>query len=269
MNLTRLLLPLLATCVLALSARANLVIVGETVHRAAITPAGVISGSIDILNRSARPIDVRVYQTDYEFQATGENIFPSPGTRPRSNARWFTLDVNQVTLEPNATVTINYRGTAPAVLPPGSYWSLIMVEQTEPVAAPTAGADPAQRKAAIRTVIRHAVQVVSDVGAAAAPKLKVLARNLETSDEGRTFTLDLANQGDWLVRPDVTLELFDRAGVSVSKLTAPRARLYPTCSFRYRFPLAGIAPGSYRALMVFDAGDDHLSGAQYALEIPQ
>jgi len=248
---------------------ARLVLVGETVHRTSVAPGGVISGTITVLNRGTGAVEVRLYQTDYLFTSAGESDFAAPGTKPRSNARWLTLDANQASIPPNGTIEVNYRGTVPVDAGlRGTFWSLIMVEQTEEVQVPTPGTNARERKAAIRTVVRHAVQVVNDLGAPVPAALKVLRKALDHDSQNKSFTLDVENQGEWMVRPDVSLELFDASGTSKGRLEASKVRLYPSCSFRYRFDLKGVASGSYTGLVVLDTGDENLSGAQYSLEVP-
>jgi hypothetical protein len=265
----RLLTALAVLCLAAPLAQAGLVIVGETVHRTTVTPGATLSGTITILNNGGAPVEVRLYQTDYAFKAAGENDYGAPGTSPRSNAKWFTLDANQLSIPTNGTVTVNYRGAVPAEAKlAGSFWSLVMVEQTEAVVAPTKGA-PSERRAAIRTVVRHAVQVVTDLGNPAPAELKVLGRNFEADASGKAFSLDVENRGQWLTRPDVSMEVFDAAGASTAKVAAAKVRLYPACSFRYRFDLTALKPGKYNALVMLDSGDDNVSGAQYAFEIPR
>lgn len=265
----RFLTALAALCVAAPFAHAGIVIVGETVLRSAVTPGATLAGTITILNNGSAPVDVRLYQTDYSFKAAGENDYGTPGTSPQSNAKWFTLDANQLTVPTNGTVTVNYRGAVPTDAKlAGSFWSLVMVEQTEAVVAPTKGA-PTERRAAIRTVIRHAVQVVTDLGHPAPAELKVLGKNFEADASSKAFSLDVENRGQWLTRPDVSMEVFDKAGASAAKVAAAKVRLYPACSFRYRFDLTSLKPGKYNALVMLDSGDDNVSGAQYAFEIPR
>lgn len=259
---------LVALCLAAPCVRAGLVIVGETVHRTAVTPGATITGTITILNNGSSPVEARLYQTDYSFKAAGENDYGAPGTSPRSNAKWFTLDANQLSVPTNGTVTVNYRGAVPldAKLA-GSFWSLVMVEQTEAVVAPTKGA-PTERRAAIRTVVRHAVQVVTDMGNPSPAELRVLGKSFEADSSGKAFSLDVENRGQWLTRPDVSMEVFDATGASAAKVAAAKVRLYPACSFRYRFDLTSLKPGKYNALVMLDSGDDNVSGAQYVFEIP-
>lgn len=264
-------LPLFLVLLASLSwpATAGLVLVGETVHRSKGAPGGAVTGTITVLNRGTEPAQVRLYQTDYRFQAAEGSEFPDPGSLPRSNARWLTLDRNQLSIAPGGTAEVNYRGTVPADgALVGTYWSLIMVEQTEQIQAPSKAAAPGERQAAIRTVVRHAVQVALDLGTPTAPALEVRKRSIDSDSRGKMFLLDVENTGRWMVRPEVDLELFDAGGVAVAKVSGARVRLYPNCSFRYRFDLAGVSAGKYTALVVLDTGDDNPSAAQYTLEVP-
>lgn len=256
-----------AVCLTAQFAHAGLVIVGETVQRTSLSPGATFSGTITLLNNGVAAIEARIYQTDYAFKATGENDYGAPGSQPRSNAKWFTLDANQLSIPTNGTVTVNYRGTVPpdAQLA-GTFWSLVMVEQTEAIVAPTKGA-ATDRSAAIRTVVRHAVQIICDLGTATPAELQILDRKLEADAVSKAFSIDVENRSLWLARPDVSMEVFDGSGGSTAKIPAAKVRLYPTCSFRYRFDLTQLKPGKYTALIMLDSGDDNVSGAQYAFEI--
>lgn len=263
-----LLIPLVLLVAAATAVQGRLVIVGETVHRSTLSPGSQINGTISILNDGLQPVEVRIYQTDYRFAATGENAYPEPGSLPKSNAKWLTLDANQLSIPTNTTLTVNYRGSVPAGASSGTFWSLIMVEQTEALLPPSKGGAPNERRAAIRTVVRHAVQVVTDLGAPAAPDLKVIGRRLEGEAGNRVFLLDVENQGAWLARPEVSMEAFDASGTSVAKLASAKVRLYPSCSFRHRFDLSNLKPGKYTALVILDNGDENVNGAQYEFEIP-
>ena len=265
----RTLVPLLLALGCAHEASARLVIVGETVHRSTGAPGGEVRGAITVLNRGDQAAEVRVYQTDYQFSANGESQFGSAGSLPRSNASWLKLDTTQAAIPPGGTAEINYQGRVPTEASlRGTFWSLIMVEQTEQVAAPPQGGNARERKAAIQTVVRHAIQVVVDLGNPEPAQLKVLAKLLENDSQSKTFSVDVANQGPWMVRPEVSMELFDAQGAPAGEIEGARVRLYPTCSFRYRFDLKSVPAGRYTALVVFDTGDENVSGVQYALDVP-
>jgi hypothetical protein len=78
--------------------------------------------------------------------------------------------------------------------------------------------------------------------------------------------VDIGNDGDLGMRPEVTVELFDQTGSSKGKFNGIRNRLYPGTSVRQRIVLEGIPAGKYKALVVIDDGRDDVFGAEYTLE---
>ncbi len=244
-------------------------IIGETIQRSAKHPGEQIEGSISIGNKGKSYVEVRIYQTDYCFSADGTTKFPAPGILPRSNAKWLQFDINQLSIPGETNTTLSFKGVVPAGMTNGSYWSMVMVEEIEPISAPFGKVEPEVRRAGVRVVVRHAVQIICDVGQPGAPDFQILAKPSFLGGENREYALDVGNQGDWVSYPEVSMELFDSRGVSIKKVLGAKVHLHPGCSYRYRFRLRGVNPGKYTAAIVFDTGDDNLSGAQHAIVLPE
>ena len=244
-------------------------IVGETIQRSAKRPGDFIDGSIAIGNKGKSSVEVRIYQTDYCFSADGATRFPAPGSLPRSNAKWLQFDINQISISGETNSTLFFKGIVPAGITNGSYWSMVMVEEIEPISAPLGKVAPEVRRAGVRVVVRHAIQIICDIGQVGAPDFQILAKPAFLGGENREYALDVGNQGDWVSYPEVSMELFDSRGVSIKKALGAKVHLHPGCSYRYRFRLAGVKAGQYTAAIVFDTGDDNLTGAQHAIVLPE
>jgi hypothetical protein len=125
-----------------------------------------------------------------------------------------------------------------------------------------------QRGFQVRTRLRYGVQMVTHIGDSGSRQLKFVGVELQRDDDGSaSLSVDVSNDGERGLRPELWVELFDGEGQSMGRFEAEQRRIYPGCSVRYRAPLAGVAPGAYRALVVADAGGDSLYGVELALEL--
>ena len=68
------------------------------------------------------------------------------------------------------------------------------------------------------------------------------------------------------MRPEMYVELFDERGASVGTFRGALYRMYPGTSVRQSIDLTTVPPGTYKALVVVDAGADDVFGAQYTLK---
>jgi hypothetical protein len=262
-----LLLFLLPTIAFASSMQAGVSVVGALARTVAVKPGAPFDGVIVLKNNGDEPADVRVSQADYLFYADGTNTYGEPGRAPRSNARWLTLTPSLIRLAPGETQSVRYKGVAPA--DPklrGTYWSMVMVEpNSAPAITP---ADEAGKVAVgLQTTIRFAVQIVTELGSPGTKSLKVLDKSIVQADGKRTLQLDIGNDGEQLLIPTMTVELFDAKGASVGRFPAGRSRIYPECSVRAKADLSNVPPGKYAAMVLLDSGDAQVMGAQYDLEL--
>jgi len=76
---------------LALSGRAHaqVTVVGNGVEERAAQRGESYSGALRLRNQGRETAEVRLYLTDYSFQAGGSTRFDAPGSLPRSNAAWI------------------------------------------------------------------------------------------------------------------------------------------------------------------------------------
>lgn len=248
-------------------AQAGIVVIGNLARSNTIKPGDSFEGVIFLKNTDPQPADVRVFQTDYLSHADGSNEYGDAGTTIRSNANWITITPTRLKLAAGETQPIRYKGKAPADLKlRGTFWSMIMVE---PNSAPAIQPDGKTNQVAIglQTTIRFGIQIVTEIGTGAPASLKVADKRLVRAGAKRALQLDIANDGERLLIPAVTVELFDQGGASIGRFDAGRARIYPTCSVRAGVDLTDVPLGKYTAMVLLDSGDAEVMGAQYELEI--
>jgi hypothetical protein len=243
--------------------RAQIAVMGSTVEERTAAPGETYAGTIIIRNLTRQTQPVRIYQSDYTFQADGTSHFDAPGTVARSNAMWITPSTKLVLIPPEGDMTVSYTVGVPAIdTMRGTFWSTIMIEGA--VNAP----GPAQSKqVSLGTVTRYAVQVATHL-AGGAGKTSVSFANQRTrveTDGKIALELEVTNDGESAHRPLLWVELYDSKGAMLAKREQQRGLLYPGTSLKQTFLLGKLPPGDYKAAVFADAGDDLTFAAQYKL----
>jgi hypothetical protein len=252
---------------LATHSLAGVAVVGSLVRHYAPKPGETFEGIILLKNTGSEAVEMGIGQTDYLFTADGSNHYDKPGTHPRSNAEWLSVNPARAFVAPQSTVSVYYKGKVPAASElQGTYWSMIMVEPIN-VPAPAIQEEKEKVVVGIRTVMRYAVQIVTEIGATGIESLNVLEKRLIVDDAKKMLELDVGNNGERVQIPTLWAELYNEQGISIGRFEGGRWRIYPTCSVRYKVDLGDIPAGKYTAMIVMDTGGDYVTGAQYSLEI--
>jgi hypothetical protein len=242
---------------------AQLAVLGNTVEERMIAPGEAYVGTIVVRNVTQTPQPVRVYQTDYTFQADGTSHFDEPGTSRRSNAKWITTSTSSLILPASGEVTLSYSLKAPQNDSlSGAYWSAIMIE-----AAPTAAPAATRGRVGLSAVLRYAVQISTQIRESGSRSVNFANQHFVPETDGsRTLQVDVANNGERAYHPLLWTELYDSTGTMRARVKQQRGLLYPGTSLRQSFSLGKLPPGTYKAVVFADIGDDAISAAQYHLK---
>ena len=79
------------------------------------------------------------------------------------------------------------------------------------------------------------------------------------------FAVNVHDDGERGYRPNIWIEVYDAEGKLAAKVSQQRGLLYPGTSLHQRFTLGALAPGSYKAIVFADTGDDAVFAAQYTI----
>lgn len=244
------------------TAFASVEVLGSLKHVHQAKPGDVIKGEIKIQNNDPTDQEVRIYQTDLLYNHEDQTFYDEPGAHKRSNAAWIEYSPKTVVLKSNETRLIQYELTVPQNdALKGTYWSIIMIEGVVPI-------DPNQTgDLSIRTVTRYAIQMVTELTDRGEGSLKFQEPTLVREENQKLFlAIDMVNNGDRYIAPEVSVEFFDEKGESVTVLTASRKGLYPTTSSRFRLDLEGIPPKkTYKAMIIAAGADEDVFGLEYTL----
>ncbi len=260
------LVSMLASCLTA-----QVSIIGELSQDKDALPGDVYTGTIVIRNDTNEPQEAKVYQTDYTFQFNGTNNYGEPGVFPRSNAKWIAFSPAYVTLPPQGTMAVNFTVTVPKDTTHkliGTYWSMLMVEGIQKGSAESSiRPKDAKAQMGIMQTIRYGIQIATSIAKTGTKKIQFVGHDVIKKEGGkRILQIDIENTGEIAMRPDVYVELFDEQGKSLGKYPGIKYRIYPGTSVRQSIDVSSVAPGTYKALIVVDAGGDDVFGAQYALK---
>ncbi len=258
--------------ILTSSLRAQISVIGELSQDNVARPGNSYSGTIVVRNETNEPQEAKIYQTDYTFQYDGTNNYGDPGSLPRSNARWIAFSPSFLTLPPQASMAVNYTVTVPhdsaGEKLVGTYWSMIMVEGIQKGSAESSLAKKDQKaQMGITQNIRYGIQIATTIAGTGSKKIQFVGATIVTKKDGKpALQIDIQNTGDTGMRPDVYVELFNQQGASLGKFPGVRYRIYPGTSVRQLIDVSSVPPGTYKALVVVDAGGDDIFGAQYSLK---
>jgi hypothetical protein len=252
----------LTTAPLAL--QAQLSVLSNTVEEHIAAAGDHYSGTIIITNPGADAQAARIYQTDYQFAANGTSEFRDAGTAPRSNAGWITPQMTRVVVPAGGRVVVPYSVAVPASDSlKGTYWSAIMVEGT----TLNPGKGDGKPSVEVGSVIRYAIQVATHIQMSGTRAVKFIDAGVVKGDDGEAaFDVDIHDVGERGYRPTLSLELYDETGTLRAKAKQTRGLLYPGTSLRQHFALGKLAPGSYKAVLFADTGDEAVVAAQYTIK---
>lgn len=254
-------------CLITAPASAQIAILTEAVLEHQAVPGEKYTGVITLKNATATPYDARIYQTDYVFQADGNNAFGPPASVPRSNARWVSFTPDYITIPPGQSVTIQYAVAVPKTGPAltGTYWSMLMVETVSPGSPDAPRGAVVEPQLGLRTRMRYGTQIATHLSGTGLMELAFnnIVVTGPSPDREATLSLDVSNPGERGARPKMTLELYDSAGRLAGKFDQQRGLLYPGTSLRQQFQLGALRRGTYKAIVLADAGGDDIFVGQY------
>lgn len=246
-------------------ADAQIAVVGGTVEERVAAPGESYTGTIVVRNLTQQDQPVRIYQTDYLFFADGTSHYSDPGTTARSNAKWITPTVRSLLVPPSSEMTVSYTVTVPAgdsIV--GTHWSMIMVEGAPSEAGRSSGGRP---QVGVGAVVRYGVQVATHIRSTGSRKVAFAnSKFLTNADSTQTFELEVQNAGERAYRPALWIEVYDEQGTLKANARQERGLLYPGTSLKQVFQLGKLTPGTYRAIVFADSGEDAVFASQFTLK---
>lgn len=219
-----------------------------------LSPGDKKQVKITLMNDKEQAETVALKLTDYSCNREGQHFFDPIGTQARSNAEWINFPMSQVTLAPKehydliVTIDVPYNPSSD-----GSYWSVLLIEPTEPFQTLKESENGFQ----LFVKVRYAYHFVTTLGNEKTA-IKFLSTELKTLNEKKMISIDVENTGKVFINPKLTLKLFNDSGKLEKTIHTQAERIYPGMSSRYLLDADGIEEKKYKAFLLFDNGDNHL-----------
>jgi len=241
----------------------SIVVINGLTHIHEANNGEIVRGVIEIQNTGFETKAVRVYQKDYLFSHSGEIFYNEPNSNPRSNAQWIDFSPSYLELAPQQKTVINYEITIPTGQElSGSYWSVLMVEGILPIAP-----ELPQKGLNISTIMRYAIQLATNIGESGTNNLEFIEAKLDKIDGNPVGSIALVNSGERLLIPEVSIELFNEEGQSVSIVKATKKKIYPGTSTRFLLELGDLPKGTYQAIVLADCSEADVFGLNLSLSL--
>jgi hypothetical protein len=242
--------------------QASVEVIGSLKHKYNVTQGETIKGVIKLKNQEAEDQEVRIYQTDMLYNYTERFFYDEPGSHKRSNANWIEYSPKTLIIKANEVRDLVYEIKVPNYDSlNGSFWSIMMVEGVNPI-------DPAQTgDLTISTVTRYAVQMITEMQNKGKGLLEYFEPTLVRKDDNKLFlAIDIVNNGDYYISPEVKVQFYDEQGKLVKTLVGNAKGIYPTTSTRFLFDLEGLPSGhTYNAMIVAAGSEEDVFGLEYVL----
>ncbi|MBU2651922.1 MAG: hypothetical protein KKA81_13415 [Bacteroidetes bacterium] len=242
---------------------ANIIVLNGLTQEFNGLPGETYKGIIEVKNLSESEHAVRIYQKDYFYSFDGITSYNEPGQQDRSNASWIVCNPVYLTVPGGEVAMIEYEVTIPEVdTLDGSYWSVVMVEGIKPI-----DTSNYSRGVNIQTLIRYAVQVVTNIGETGIRDLQFIGFETKVDSVNNYLSVDIINTGERLLRPEIGIELYDATGEIKGILKSEKRKIYPGTSVRVMLPLPELEKESYSGILIADCGGDYAFGTNLELNL--
>ena len=271
-HLPRFLTVLVIAALNAVTAPAQIALVGDLSNDHQASPGDSYEGSFTLRNDGDQPAEAKIYQTDYTFSCNGTTEYGEPGRLARSNARWIEFRPDRPVIPAGSSVVVQYSVKVPqssgADSLKGSFWSMLMVEEVPYGSAESALRAAGQQGMGLQQTIRYGIQIATHITGTGTPAVQFSDPELAQVDSsGKALRVSVMNAGETWMRPEVYVELFDASGKSHGRVLGSNFRMYPGTCVRYEIKLPPLPSGDYTALLVVDAGGEQAFGAQYTVKL--
>ncbi len=225
------------------------------------------TGTIVIRNNSTEAVEVKFYQTDYNFFYDGRSFYDEAGSMQRSNAGWINFTPHRVVIPDGITTTLNFIVQVPANdTLGGTFWSMLMIEEIPKQSAESSQKEMEDYNLGVFQIIRYGVQIVTHIGNTGEGILEFLQAKLVNENNKRLLQIDTQNNGTRWFKPILWVELYNSQGNYIGKFEGGQFRLFPGTSVRFRIDLTNVPIGNYKALAVADCGGENVIGINYTLK---
>lgn len=254
------LLTSLAILFLYTSLSASVVITNGLSHAHDMTNLQSVKGVVKIKNIGKEPQRIIIYKMDQTMDCVGGGSFMDADSLSRSNASWINLSAVEEVLDTGQMFELVYEIQKPSDSNiKGSYWSMIMVENI-----PDIEAEPEKKGITVRSNLRYAVQIISNVGEAESYDMEFDSVFYDL--ENQTLEMMISNPTISIMRPYFEVKLYSDSGHTVNVKRENIVKLYPGTCRRISIPIEDIQQGSYDGVVIAKTEGQGVYGYNVSIE---
>ncbi|MEG2101352.1 MAG: hypothetical protein RRY99_07575 [Flavobacterium sp.] len=243
---------------------ASIVITNGLTHNYRLKEGTLQKGIITIENTSNAPQNVRLYQQDYSYNATGTSFYEDYGKNKRSNLKWIKLNTDLLKIEGKGKASVSYEIIIPENTPGGSFWSVVMVEPVDDIVP-----NNIKNGIQLRTLIRYSIQIITTNEKPASALMTFDVIDLKKITGKNILELSISNNGEVFHFVEASIEIFDsKDGSNKGKFKSDIMSLLPNNSKLFTIDLSSVPAGKYNASILASSSDDHVFGINIELNIP-
>jgi hypothetical protein len=256
---------LIILSVLCGSAGATIVVSNGLTHEHDLTKGGSDQGFIEIRNAGDRPSRVIFYLQDMAADCKEQAIQPTDtGMVTRSNARWMQLGAVERLLAPGERYSLLYEINAPNEDLKGSYWSLLMVEEK-----PLIDTTQTRYGLNISSNVRYGIQIITTFPSSEEVQVNFESVELQEENGNKALAVKLFNESAKMVKPQVKMEVYNKAGELLFTETTKAKKLYPNQCRTFYLKTENLEIGVYQAVLVADCGNQDVFGLTVNLNVDE
>ena len=241
---------------------AGIVVLNGLTHTHNGVSGTTITGSIKLINEGEKGSRVLIYQQDLILSCNVAIDYKDIGSHNHSLGKWLKTSIDEKVLQPNEEYEVTYTIKVPTgMIESGTYWSIIMVEMTDQLQ------EEKRQGIQIDSKVRYAIQILTDIGAFESPKIVFEKVGFKQTDgSAKIIQIKLKNEGFFLARTKLNIEIFNEEGVKVKVINGSQKKVYPTHCNDFEIELKDVPKGKYSGVLVADNGTD-LFGENINIEI--
>lgn len=251
----------LASC---LYATTDISIIGAMSYEYTGKKGDLLEGKIKIANNTDVAKEVKISLCDYPISDEKTTIYPEAGSDSRSNAMWLQLPVKKLVISPNGTYDFVFKIQIPKEGIEGTYNCMLMVE---PFVTERSSED--NEKAMVRSIIRYALHIVTNIENTGTYQLKILDKKLKKIEDKTFYTVTVENTGTKYFRPDIHMDLYNNKGEKVENFEINPRWLFPGKQRTYDLDVSALPKGSYQGLLIFDQKGADFYGSKCQFDISE
>ena len=239
---------ILSVMCLSLVTASEICIVGPMSYEYTASKGDQVTCKVKVANNAKETKEVQFTLYDYPVTENGITYYPEAGVDPRSNSSWIQMETKKVAISAASTYDYEVKIHVPSGKEyEGTYNCILMVE---PVLSSVKLEN--MEKASVRSILRYAVHLVTNIKDTGAYDLKVVDKKL-VDKEGKSFyEITFENTGSIRFRPNVHADIFDDKGEKKQEKNLNPMWLFPGKKRTYSFDVSELTKGKYHALVVVD-----------------